>query len=124
MLGNKEIDNILTDLNVISMLKENNRLCIRNEKLSIDSEVSGRFIYGIASWGIVALKRWWHNDNRDNIIAYLWDLYQRSLNYKEEHEDVSYAITLSIGGLENLCVTYHADHTVVARLRVLINKLK
>jgi hypothetical protein len=128
------VDDIMTELHIICMIKENNRLCIRNGKLSIDVDSSGGGLLKIASWVVNTSKRWLRNDNRNNTLEHVSSLYQKAFKLYEDLEkdkeknswelsEFKRLFLESCNGLRNLSNTYSDDATVAARSSVLINKI-
>ena len=65
-----EFEDLITDLKVISMLKNNGRLCMRNGQLSIEPSIESKQNI-LITWGAytsLALRRWWNQDNRQNAV--------------------------------------------------------
>jgi hypothetical protein len=57
------IDNLITNLKIISMIQINEKLCIRKGHLQIDTSSNFQFV-----------KRWFFRDSRDMVLIYLRDL--------------------------------------------------
>jgi len=128
------VDDVMTELHIICMIRENTRLCIRNGKLTISIDSSGRGLFKIASWVLNTSSRWIRNDNRNNTLLHVSSLYQKAFKLCEELEkdpeknewtlkEFKRLFLESCNGLRNLANTYSDDATVAARTTVLINKI-
>ena len=127
---NMEFEDLCTDLKVIGMIKENGRLCIRNGSLSIEPCPLNKenILLTWASYGSLALRRWWNQDNRQNallkvqsIILKIHEIYPK-LSETEKH-DFNQLCTDAATGLSYLQQTYISDAAVNARLSVYIKNL-
>lgn len=122
----KSLDEIILSLKILANIKYNDKLCIRNNCLSINS------------WAIL---RYYNNDSRESTIQYLEKLYtdlsneieklKTTYNNKETvlsyfTEDPSYTLLnvchnlkLSQTGIYNLLLTYNNDIYTKSRLEIL-----
>ena len=114
MGGEDFVDQILTSLKVISMIKEGQKVRIRNGLLDLESQSTGI---------CTAYRRWLHNDNRNNTLLYIRnivghaiDLMKLPTSYtdklKEGLEDI-------LNGLSALSVTYGNDMGTVASISII-----
>ena len=120
------INHILLDLEVIKQLVDNDKLGVLtlpgSTKLCVDS-------YGYSS----SITRWYNNYNRETSITYLEELTNNiekisdfiiSGQHNDEGETLREAIDNGLLGLEKLKITYISDSIIVARITLIINKLK
>ena len=127
-------DELLTDLHVIAMIPERGRLCIRNGRLSVETNPNGNGVSNIPSNVVLAMRRWWHQDNRTTALTHLGTTLTRSFaltielhNDREKYNwligQFKYAFTHAITGLKNMSLTYNDDANTRARLLVTIDRL-
>ena len=125
-----EIEDLSTNLNVMSMIKENGRLCIRNGCLSIEPEVHNKenILLTWGSYASLALRRWWNQDNRhsalikvQSIILKCQEIFSK-LSSEDKLEFSNLCKDAAIG-LSKLQQTYSNDAAVYARLSVYIKNL-
>jgi hypothetical protein len=125
-----EIEDLSTNLKVISMIKENGRLCIRNGCLSIEPEIHNKenVFLTWGSYASLSLRRWWNQDNRhsamikvQSIILKCQEVYSKLS--PEEKIELSKLCKDAAIGLSNLQQTYTHDAAVFARLSVYIKNL-
>ena len=128
---NKEIDDLLLDLKIISQIKENDKLITSKNVLEIDSSY------------FPSIKRYWNNDNRSATIDYINDVINKTLNVTDTtlndtnskknifQEDNSHILqrfllemTNSCKGLDNLKITYNSDITVTSAIDICKEKLQ
>ena len=120
------INHILLDLEVIKQLEDYDKLGVLtlpgSTKLCVDS-------FGYRS----AITRWYNNYNRETSIGYVEQLTNNiektsdfiiSGQHNEEGETLRAAIDGALIGLEKLRITYNSDSIIVARIILIINKLK
>ena len=125
-----DLEDLITDLKVLSLLKENGRLCLRDGNLSIEPQLENKenILLTWGSYASLALRRWWNQDNRrsamlkvQSIIMKCYDVVQK-LDTKER-EDLSTLCHEASKGLTHLQQTYKHDAAVSARLSVYIKNL-
>ena len=113
-LNEESIDNIITNLKIISLVKIDEKLSIRKGHLQIDNSSNFQFI-----------KRWFFRDSRDIILLFIKDLI-RSLttlidklsSYKERVWLLTRIYTEmenAKAGLVNLKTTYSTDPIMVVK---------
>lgn len=119
--GELFIDQILTSLKIISMIKEGQKVCVRNGLLSLEP----------TSTGIpAAVRRWINNDSRQSTLAYIKNVINNSLdvcNILTDHETIeklSKSLSDSSTGLGSLAVTYEKDVPIVATIQVMQDRIK
>ena len=114
------VDHLLTSLKVISMIKEGQKVCVRNGHLTLE----------IQSTGIVtSIRRWLHHDSRHMTIQYIKSVIQNAIavskTYKNEKsvEKIVSGMNEALTGINSLIVTYTDDATVSATLQVLHDRI-
>ena len=119
--GDEFVDQILTSLKIITMIKEGQKVCVRNGLLSLEVRSSGVK---------VALRRWIHNDNRNTTLSYIKNVVNNALDIINIHSDENTKIkikgTLSecITGLSSLGVTYAEDAGITATIAVMQDRIR
>ena len=121
-----DINHILLDLEVIKQLVDNDKLGVLtlpgSTKLCVDT-------FGYTS----SITRWYNNYNRETSIVYVEQLTNNiektvdfiiSGQHNEEGEILREALDSALIGLEKLKITYIKDSIIVARITLIINKLK
>ena len=113
ILYQEQIDSIITNLALLSLVQKNEKLCIRKGHLQIDKESTFRF-----------LKRYYYGDSRDATIIFLRELVHKLILIKKdsvkEYVDI-HSIEL---GINNLKISYSDDLYMRACLDNLLYKLK
>jgi hypothetical protein len=115
------VDHLLTSLKVISMIKEGQKVCVRNGHLSLEVQSTGV---------LTSLRRWIHKDNRQTTVSYIKSVVQNSISTTKSHNNETSITKLfrgleeSINGINSLTVTYADDATVAATLQVLNDRIK
>jgi hypothetical protein len=122
-------DSILYDLEVISMIKENGKICFKNGKISLEPIINNGGIHGFASWIILSTKRRLTQDSREfsilaiqNLVLRLEIILSCPLSHSEKNRISEYC-GKAITGLENLKYTYKHDAQSVACIEIIIQKL-
>tara|TARA_B110001450_G_scaffold939_3_gene1076 strand:- start:3252 stop:3710 length:459 start_codon:yes stop_codon:yes gene_type:complete len=121
-----DIDTILLDLEVLKQVDPNDKLAINllpgNTSLSVDAN---SFFSNI--------KRKYNGYNRESSVNYLVELVDKIEKYTKfivnsSHDDIrnnlKNAIVSANNGLKNLQETYNDDSIIVAKLTLIINKLR
>lgn len=121
-----DIDTILLDLEVLKQVNQNDKLAVNllpgNTSLSVDS----KSVFSI-------IKRRYNGYNRESSINYLVELVDKIEKYTKfivnsSHDDIrnnlKNAIMSANNGLKNLQETYNDDSIIVAKLTLVLNKLK
>ena len=111
---------LFTDLEVLSMIREEDKLCIREGHIAIEKRSHPLK---------TAVRRWTNNDSRRITIMHINTLITQSLQICCENRNDSEKIwtihqfckhfTNSLEGLSNLKKTYTDDSAIVARLNVI-----
>jgi hypothetical protein len=115
------VDHLLTSLKVISMIKEGQKVCVRNGHLSLEVQSTGV---------LTSLRRWIHKDNRQTTVSYIKSVVQNTLSTTKSHNNDKSVVKLfrgleeAITGINSLTVTYTDDATVAATLQVLNDRIK
>ena len=121
------IDDVLTNLRVVGMIKKNQKLCIRKGRLSVDVDDT-----------IQPVRRWLYSDSREKIIAMIKNTIQNAIRLSKDIQKDAVEIDMKEWtmhrideelrscelGLENMRTTYHDDSTYIAMLDTLIERLK
>ena len=135
---NDAIDELLAELEVVSMVRENGRLCMHDGKLSIESYVESKNMQAIASWVQLSIKRWWNQDSRAHTLTALQCLVMRcgslmhdinrypadTSSKDAQLNRLCEKCTSACVGLQNLKTTYKDDAAVMARILMLIQRLE
>lgn len=121
-----DIDNILLDLEVLKQINPNDKLAVNllpgNKSISVDT-----------SSILSKVTRKYYGYNRDSSIKYLEELIDKIEKYTKfilssSHDDIrnnlKNAIDSATLGITNLQKTYIDDSIIVARLTLILNKLK
>jgi hypothetical protein len=113
----EHVDQVLTSLKVISMIKEGQKVCVRNGLLDLEPKSTGLY---------VALKRWLNSDNRHTTIMYIKNVVNNALEISKLYTDekISEALVECLTGLSSLLVTYGTDASVTATIQVIQNRIK
>jgi hypothetical protein len=115
------VDHLLTSLKVISMIKEGQKVCVRNGYLSLEVQSTGV---------LTSLRRWIHKDNRQTTVSYIKSVVQNALSTTKSHNNEKSVVKLfrgleeAVTGINSLTVTYADDATVAATLQVLNDRIK
>ena len=128
------IDDLFTELQILCMLKENQKLCIRNGKLAIERESTGSGILGVFSWAGSRINRWKNGDSRNTTLSHVSDVINRSFNMcnqlKSKEQGTQWCLKefaelfkTSCVGLTNFASTYADDASIRARTTVLIKRI-
>jgi hypothetical protein len=119
--GDEFVDQILTSLKIISMIKEGQKVCVRNGLLSLETKSSGIK---------VALIRWINNDNRNTTLSYIKNVINNALDIIKIHNDentknkIKVSLTECITGLSSLGVTYSNDAGISATIVVMQDRIR
>ena len=119
--GELFIDQLLTSLKIISMIKEGQKVCVRNGLLSLEPNSTGVQ---------VAVRRWVNNDSRQSTLAYIKNVINNSLdvcNMLTDRDTITKLIkslTESSTGIGSLAVTYETDVPIVATIQVIQDRIK
>jgi hypothetical protein len=111
-------DQVLTGLKILGMIREGQKVCIRNGLINIEGQSQG-------VWA--ALSRWIHGDNRTITMSYIRNIVHNALEIRRTHphlwKDVDEGLSHALNGITALEVTYTEDAGVVAALEVLKEKI-
>jgi len=115
------VDQLLTSLKIIAMIKEGQKVCVRNGLLTLEPKSTGV---------LVAIKRWIHNDSRQVTIHYVKNIITTGLDVIRIHDDLVILDKLKASlysatvGLKCLGVTYSDDAVVTATVEVLTERIE
>ena len=117
MHGQDFIDQILTSLKVIGMIKEGQKVKVRNGLLDLEPKSTGLR---------VAIKRWIHRDNRNTTVLYIKNVISNAMEISkiQHNEKISKALSDCVTGLGALAVTYGDDASITATLHVIQERIK
>ena len=119
--GDEFVDQVLTSLKIISMIKEGQKVCVRNGNLTLENHSTG--IY-------TAIMRWMHNDNRFATLAYIKNVLNNAMDISRLHTceqtltKLNDALQRSLIGLSGLEVTYENDAAVLATIQVMQERIQ
>ncbi len=114
------VDQILTSLRIISLIKENQKVCVRDGFIILESKSTGV---------MPAVRRWLNRDNRTKTISYIQNVINHALEITKTHTDtetiekLKQGIRNSVIGLKSLGVTYNTDAATSARITVLEERI-
>jgi len=118
-MAQDSIDQILTSLKVISMIKEGQKVKVRNGLLDLEVESNGLK---------VGIMRWFNNDNRHTTLLYVKNSINNAigmLNLNPNHSDkIKQYLNDSIRGINALEITYGTDASITASLQVIQERVK
>ena len=113
------IDQVLTGLKVIGMIKEGHKVSVRNGLLNIDDRKRGMFT------GII---RWLNNDNRYNTLSYIRNVVNNAITISVKNPDqspmINEGLSCALTGLSALAVTYSDDASVTASIDVMRERIE
>ena len=115
------IDQLLTSLKVISMIKEGQKVCVRNGHLSLEVQSTGV---------ITSLRRWINRYNRQTTVCYIKSVVHNALSVTKTHNNetsvdkVLKGLEEAVTGIKSLTVTYMDYATVSATLQVLRDRIQ
>lgn len=114
------VDHLLTSLKVISMIKEGQKVCVRNGHLTLEVQSTGV---------VTSLRRWINRDSRQTTVHYIKSVIQNSISVSKTSRNQLSTGKLVLGmdealiGINSLVVTYADDATISATLQVLRDRI-
>ncbi len=113
-MSNEEfVDQILTSLKVISMIKEGQKVKVRDGLLSLE----------VHSTGIMTgVRRWINKDNRLTTLRYIRNTVIQAITLNDIR--VKGALKEAVNGLNCLSITYGDDAGVTAAIDVIKDRIK
>ena len=120
-LGEDFVDQLLTSLKIVSMIKEGQKVCIRNGLLTLETKSTGVN---------AAIRRWIHNDNRNATLMYIRNVVNNSVDVCNMHHTDSVVIKITeslescLTGLGCLAVTYSDDAGITATAGVMQDRIR
>lgn len=114
------VDHLLTSLKVVSMIKEGQKVCVRNGHLSLETQSTG-----VAT----SVKRWIHGDSRQTTLNYIKSVIHNSITVSRTYRNqtsvgkIVFGLQEALKGIQSLSVTYAEDATVSATLQVLYDRI-
>jgi hypothetical protein len=103
------MEEVIINLNVLAQLKKGQKLCTRGEYLDIESS------YIVPE----CIRRWRRQDSRNDMILTLNKIINQAIQL-----DVPRYLDKAVLGLENLKQTYSQCRQTVARLDMILDKIK
>jgi len=114
------VDHLLTSLKVISMIKEGQKVCVRNGHLTLEVQSTGV---------VTSVRRWINRDSRQTTVHYIKSVIQNSISVCKTSKNQLSTGKLVLGmdealiGINSLVVTYADDATISATLQVLRDRI-
>lgn len=111
-------DQVLTGLKILGMIREGQKVCIRNGLINIEGKSQG---------AMTAISRWIHGDSRIITISYIRSIVNNAIEIRKSHsclcKDIDDGLCHALNGISALEVTYTEDAGVIAALQVLKEKI-
>jgi hypothetical protein len=116
MSSEEFVDQVLTSLRVISMIKEGQKVKVRDGHLSLETHSTGI---------ITGIRRWINRDNRVTTLRYIRNAVIQgvSLYNTSKDERVKQGLMGALNGLTSLSVTYGDDAGVTAAIDVIRDRI-
>lgn len=118
MLDVGYMDQVLTGLKVIGMIKEGQKVSVRNGLINIDDRRRGV---------LSSFVRWMNNDNRHNTLSYIRNVVTNAISLAETFPDhsgmIGDGLTRALTGLSALSVTYNDDAAIAASIDVMKERI-
>ena len=115
------VDQVLTSLKIVGMIKEGQKVCIRNGLLTLETHSTGLK---------VAIRRWINRDNRQSTLSYIKNVVNNAFDIVNMHqnedtiEKLKLALKDCILGLGCLSVTYNDDASMTASIEVMQDRIR
>lgn len=115
------VDQVLTSLKIVGMIKEGQKVCIRNGLLTLETHSTGLQ---------VAIRRWINRDNRQSTLSYIKNVVNNAFDIAGMHHDdatvekLKLALKDCIIGLGCLAVTYNDDASITASIEVMQDRIR
>lgn len=116
MSSEEFVDQVLTSLRVISMIKEGQKVKVRDGLLSLETHSTGI---------ITGIRRWINRDNRVTTLRYIRNAVIQgvSLYNTSKDERVKQGLMGALNGLTSLSVTYGDDAGITAAIDVIRDRI-
>ena len=118
MVDSLYTDQVLTGLKILGMIREGQKVCIRNGLINIE---------GVSHGVWAAVNRWVHGDSRTITMSYIRNIVNNAIEIRKSHphmsKDIDDGLTHAMNGITALEVTYTEDAGVIAALQVLKEKI-
>ena len=110
------VDQILTSLKVISMIKEGQKVKVRDGLLTLEVYSSGV---------MTGIRRWIHNDNRTTTLRYIRNTVIQAISIfnNEKSQKILNALQEAVNGLNCLAITYGDDAGITAAIDVIKDRI-
>ena len=112
-MDTQKFNEVIVNLNVLSELKEKNKLTTKETFFNIDS--SHTYIQP----GL----RWWYGNSRDESISKINNLINEAFKFSKSKPEIVDYLSKSKSGLENLKKTYNDCAKSQARINIIIDDI-
>jgi hypothetical protein len=109
-----DTEEIIVNLNVLRQVKKGQKLCTRGAFLDIETP------YLVPE----CIRRWRRQDNRNEMITILNRIINNALTTQKTDDNLTTYIDQSVSGIENLKHTYSMCNQTVARLDMILDKIR
>ena len=109
-----DIEEVIVNLNVLRQVKKGQKLCTRGAFLDIETP------YLVPE----CIRRWRRQDNRNEMITILNRIINNALTTQKTDNNLTTYIDQSVSGIENLKHTYSMCNQTVARLDMILDKIR
>ena len=122
-----EYEDLITELKVLSMIQDNDRLCVHYGRMTIENLTWKQ--NNVFTQSFIALHRWWNKDSRYITLLKLESIIVKSCYvYNELHESEKKSQFVQIcheaaNGFSKLQSTYSNDAAICARISIYAQKL-
>jgi hypothetical protein len=123
----KCIDDNLTDLHIISLIKEGVKIYVRNGRIAHQQPKGENVLQNM--WG--STKRWFYNDNRRSGVDEIYNIVKQGIKIVQGLESDKFyckkyieLLPKVIEGINNYKKTYSEDSYMQSRCNVIINGIQ
>ena len=118
---NQHIDDNMTDLHVLALLKPGVKLSIVSGRIVHEKPKTGGFV----SCFVGSFKRWVNQDNRKSGVENIYNIVRVALQIMQEtsHPEYKGVLKQVITGLEAFQKTYQDDAFIQARTKVIMENI-
>ena len=128
MIDRHKLKRYLLDLELIAILKSNDKLMVNksSNNNNLELQIDSNYYY------LGFITRWYYNHNRNDAVDYLESLILEIINIKKSMiENLLYDLSIELKtslinskiGLINLQTTYQHDKLIIARIQLIINQV-
>jgi hypothetical protein len=114
---NDIVDHLLTSLKVVSMIKEGQKVCVRNGHLTLEVQSTGV---------VTSVRRWINKDSRQTTVHYIKSVVTNAVTMIKNRvaaDKLVEGMNEALAGIRSLIVTYADDATVAASLQVMHDRV-